>query len=58
MALLLLAFTPREAKSQGSKTGRTIEVGVTYKGAGTADETHPICVSLWDSAAVVQEGSR
>ena len=31
---------------------------MTYTRACAADETHPIYVSLWDSAAFVQEGSR
>ncbi len=54
----LFAASSQHALSQGTKPGGTIEVRVNYTGSGTVNQTHPIYVSLWNSAAFVQEGSK
>jgi hypothetical protein len=58
ITLSLFALCPRQAMSQGTKKGRTVEVRVNYTGSGTVDQNHPIYVALWDTAAFIEEGSQ
>lgn len=57
LGLLAVSLSP-QAISQETKTGGTVQVRVNYTGSGPVDQDHKIYVTLWDSAAFVQEGSK
>ena len=42
--------------SAGISSGATLELHVTYTGAGTVDEAHKFYVAMWDSPDFVKEG--
>ena len=58
ITLGLFALSARQAMSQATKTGPTVEVRVNYTGSGAVDQDHPVYVVLWDTGAFVEEGSQ
>jgi len=52
----LVSFLSAATKATAAK-GSTLQVHVTYSGAGTVDDAHKLYVSLWDTPDFAKEGA-
>ena len=52
----LVSFLSAATKATAAK-GSTLQVNVTYTGAGTVDDAHKLYVALWDTPDFVKDGA-
>jgi hypothetical protein len=53
----LFSFLSAGTKAAAVAKGSTLQVHVTYTGAGTVDDAHKLYVSLWDTPDFAKEGA-